>query len=306
MDYNKIFTDFKKRYGEKCQSAYFVGKPVTFFSRSGITIGCAASVGGVLALSKRNDDRLITEFSDNSDFLSCNILDFPYNKDNKTVKTLSETEKYGVKIGGARLLIYYNTGLSHPFEPLLLTSLSGFCKNVPHVSELIKHFDSYEKNMLCISSKADCVTVFDGQRIRHIPFPDSELKIVLCEIEDKVTIKKRPSDNAAQNSVELLQRGNFEEFGELLNKETKWILDHNKNKKTQQLFDTAVRLSDAYGSGILEDGGIFSIVKNSRVDTFMHNLGSEYEKHFGSRPDFYVTKAQDSGISIPVPENQQN
>lgn len=306
MDYNKIFTDFEKRYGEKCQSAYFVGKPITFFARSGITIGCAVSVGGVLALSKRSDNRLIAEFSDNGDFLSCNILDFPYNKDKKIINTLLQTEKYGVKIGGARLLIYHNTSLTHPFEPLLFTSLSGFCGKVPPASELIKHFDNYEQNMLCISSKADCVTVFDGQRIRHIPFPDSELKIVLCQIEEKVTIKKFPSDNSAQDSIELLQRGNFEKFGNSLNKETKWILDHNKNKKTQQLFDTAVWLSDAYGSGILEDGGIFSIVKNSRVNTFMHNLGSEYEKHFASRPNFYVTNTQDSGISIPAPENQQN
>ena len=303
MDYKKIFTDFEKRYGVKCDNAFFVGKPLTFFSRCGITAGCALSIGGVIALSCRDDDRLIAEFSDNSDFLNCNKLDFPYNTDKTIIRILSDVEKYGVKIGGARLLIYYNTDLTHPLMPLLISSLCGFCENTPPASELIKHFSDYEKNMLCIASRADCMTVFDGQRCRHLPLPDSELKIVLCRITENISVKKYPQDGTAKGAIEALKRGDFEKLGKLLNKETDWILSHNKNRKTQQLFDTAVRLSDAYGSGILEDGGIFSLVKNNRVDTFMHNLGSEYEKHFGARPDFYVTKAVDSGIQIQVPDN---
>ncbi len=298
MDYKKIFTDFEKRYGVKCEEAYFLGKPITFFSRAGLTVGTAVSVGGCLALSRRDDDRIIMQFSESDKFLSCNKFDFKYNKDKKIIKLLCDVEKYGVKVGGVRILAHYNTALSHPFESMLFSALGGFCESVPKPQELIKYFDDFENNMIALSSKKDSVSVFDGQRVRYLPFPDSDVKIVFANIGEKISITKTPQDGAVKDGIDALRSKDWEKFGKILDRETKWILEKNKLKAVKNLFDTAVRIGDAYGSGILEDGGIFSVVKNSRVDTFMHSLGLEYEKHFGARPDFYVTKAEDSGIKV--------
>lgn len=299
MDYNKVFTDFEKRYGEKCNSAYFVGKPIVFFSRPGMTVGCSVSTGGCIALSKRDDERIEVQFSDSTEFISCNRLDFEYNKDNRIINLLLKMEKYGALTGGAKMLMFYNTSLYTPFEPMFFSAIGGFCKNAPPPIEMAKHFDNFEKNMICLSSKKDHITLFDGQRVRQLPFPDSQVKIVLSYIGEKITIKNFPQDKAAEEGICALLRGDWEKFGNALNRESKWIENKNNLRSIKNLFDTAVRLGDAYGSGVLEDGGIFSVVKNSRVDAFMHNLGAEYEKHFGRCPDFYVTRAEDSGVRVP-------
>lgn len=298
MDYKKIFTDFEKRYGESCENAYFIGKPITFFSRQGFTVGTSVSTGGVIVLSKRDDNRVIVEFSDSDDFISCNKIEFKYHKDKEIIKYLLDAQEYGVDVGGVRILMYYNTSLDVPKLPLLFSALGDFCKNAPKACELIKHFDNFCENMLALSSRKDCVTVFDGQRVQYLKLPDSDVKIVLSNIGEKISISKIPQDSSAKDGTDALLRGDLEKFGKFLDKDTKWILENNKVRGVKKLFDAAVRLGDAYGSGILADGGIFSVVKNNRVDTFMHNLGAEYEKHFGARPDFYVTRTEDSGVSV--------
>ncbi|MBO5060107.1 MAG: hypothetical protein J6C82_04255 [Clostridia bacterium] len=303
MNYKRICTDFEKRYGGKCEELFFTGKPVIFFSRPAMTVGCSVSVGGCVALAKRSDERLVVQFSDSDAYLSCNKLDFKYNKDKKIIDLLLQAEKYGVKVGGAAILMYYNSELSHPFRPMMLSALSGFCDNAPQPAELIKHFDGFEKNMICVSSRKDTLTIFDGQRLQYAPMPDSQVKIVLCSIKEKSLIKHRAEDGTAADAVTALHRGDIERFGALLNKETELLIKKNKLRSTEKLFKEAVGLKDAYGSGILEDGGIFSVVKNSRVDAFMHNLGTAYEKQFGARPRFYVTRTEESGTRIPVPQS---
>ena len=303
MDYNKIFTDFEKRYGKKCEEAYFVGKPIVFFSRPAMTAGCSVSTGGCIALLGRDDDRVEVQFSDSTEFLSCNRLDFKYNKENKIIKLLLDVEKYGVEVGGAKIFIFHNTALSSPFSPMFFSALGEFCKNVPPPEELSKHFDEFEKNMICLSSKKDHVTIFDGQRIRYLPFPDSQVKIVISHIGEGQAIRNFPQDKTAKDGLDALSRNDWEKFGNALNKEATYIADKNNLKKVSRLLGVAKRLNDAYGSGVLEDGGIFSVVKNSRVDAFMYDFGTEYKRYFGGCPDFYVTRAEDSGIKVSKENN---
>ncbi len=301
MNYKKIFTDFEKRYGEKCSAAFFVGKPLIFFSRPALTIGCSVSTGSVLSVLPRRDGRLIAQVSDSDFFLSCNTNEFKNNRDKRIVDLLMRAEKYGVSIGGAMLLFSQSTELSVPNEPLLFCAMRSFCQGAEDARELALHFDNFEENTIAVTSKKDRVTVFDGKNVQYAPLPDSQVKIVLCHTGDDEPVKHRPETVSAKDALSALSSGDIAKFGELLNRETNAVLSKNKLKRTTSLFRTALRMGDAYGSGILEDGGIFSIVKNSRVDTFMHNLGSEYQKHFGNCPDFYVTRTEDSGISIPLP-----
>lgn len=301
MDYKKIATDFEKRFGKRCSSMFFCGKPLTFFSRPGMTLGCSVSVGGCLAVLPRTDDRVTLQFSDSDEFIRCNIAELRYNKGKRITDLLIKAEKYGAKIGGADILMYYNSGLTHPVCPMLLTSLSGFCKSAPEPREIIKYFENYEENLICMSSRRDRLVTWDGQEAAYLPLPDSEFKIVLCSIKEKVILKKSESGGRADDAKTALISGDAEKFGALLSLETSAVLKGSRARTTCHLFETEEKLKDALGSGVLPDGGIFSIVRNNRVDTFMHNLGSTYEKHYGKRPDFYVTRAEDSGIRVPLP-----
>lgn len=301
MNYKKTFADFEKRYGEKCSAAFFAGKPLIFFSRPALTIGCCVSTGSALLVLPRSDGRLIAQASGSDFFLSCNTNEFKNNRDKRIVDLLLRAEKYGVSVGGAMLLFSQSTELLVPNEPLLFCAMRSFCRGAEDARELTLHFEKFQENTISVTSKKDRITVFDGKNVQYAPLPDSQVKIVLCHTGSEEPVKHRPEVVSAQSALSALSAGDIEKFGELLNRETEAVLTKNKLKQTTALFRTALKMGDAYGSGILEDGGIFSIVKNSRVDTFMHNLGSEYEKHFGSCPDFYVTRTEDSGISIPIP-----
>lgn len=298
MDFEKIRNDFKKRYGRDCAGVYFVGKSLTFFSGPGITVGCAVSAGGATAVARRGDGRFIAEFSDNSDYLSFS-LDAPPKNGGELVRLLSEVKSLGVKPVGAEMLVYYNTDLPRNFLPLFLTSLGGFCDNVPPASELIKHFPGYAENILSVISLSDRVTVSDGGRRAYYPLEGSRFKIILCRVCDGIVIKRRPTcSDDAFDAADRLRRGDTAGFCELLSRETERILRLNKCKKAERLFRTAMRLGDAYGFGILEDGGIFAVTENRLADTFMQRLGAEYEQYFGARPEFYVTQTESSGIEI--------
>lgn len=301
MDYNKIFTDFEKRYGEKCEAAFFVGKPIIFFGRTGMTSGCSVSVGGCIALSRRQDERIEVQFSGNTDLVSCSRLNFKYNRQNEIINLLFEMEKYGVKTGGANIFMFYNTELESPLYPMFFSAMGSFCKNTPNPHDAAKHFDDFEKNMICLSSKKEHITVFDGQRPRYFPFPENEVKIVLSYVGEPISVKNTPEDGTANDGISALSAGDWEKFGYALDKEGKELIARNGLKRIKNLFESAKEIGDAYGSGILEDGGIFSVVKNSRIDAFMHNLGARYEKYFGGCPEFYVTRPEDSGIRV---ENQ--
>lgn len=302
MDCKKIATDFEKRFGKSCSSMFFCGKPLTFFSRPGMTIGCSVSVGGYIAVLPRTDGRITLRFSDSNELIRCNTAELRHNKENRITELLIRAEKYGAKIGGADILMHYNSELTHPICPMLLTALVGFCKGTPEPREIIKHFENYEENLICMSSRRNRLFSRDGQNEEYLPLPDSEFKIVLCSIKEKVILRKGEAGERAAAAKAALISGDAEGFGALLSRETSAVLRNSRARSTCRLFEVAEELKDALGSGVLSDGGIFSVVRNNRVDTFMHNLGGAYEKHYGKRPDFYVTRAEDSGIRAPLPE----
>ncbi|MDD6736253.1 MAG: hypothetical protein PUE13_08100 [Clostridiales bacterium] len=297
MNFNEVYTDYKKRFGREKERAYFVGKPVVFFSCRGLTAGCCVSVGGCAALARRDDDRIIVQFSDSEKFINCSKSDLENNKDEKVCALLLKAETLGADLRGAEILLHYNSGISHPYQPLIMTAMKGFCNNVPDVRELAGSAGNYEKNMLALSGRQNCAAVMEGGQVRYLPLDDGAVKIVLCYTGDKPKNTAQGNINTARAALEELSRGDYEKFGGLLSRYTEELLAREKScRRASRLHKMSVQLGDAYGSGILEDGGIYAIVKNDRVDTFMHNLSEEYRKYCGAPPEFYVTKAEDSGI----------
>ena len=101
---------------------------------------------------------------------------------------------------------------------------------------------------------------------------------------------------------EALVVQDMERFGHILDKSNRILLDKYPGSKSRRLFDIATSLGDSLGNGAFLEGGIFSVVENNRVDTFIHNLGSAYEKRVGGRPAFYITQTEDSACALPLPE----
>ena len=57
----------------------------------------------------------------------------------------------------------------------------------------------------------------------------------------------------------------------------------------------ACRQREAVGNGVIDEGGIFSLVENKNVDAYIRNLSMEYRRFYGAAPDFYVTDTETCG-----------
>ncbi len=303
MDLKKIKEDFEKRYGMAPENMFFCGKPIIFIKRPGLSLGASLSAGGYIATMPRDDGRIQIQYSDSNRLFCTNIEELAIHRGERICDLLFGLMARGATIGGADILVYENTNLSMPPEALLLCAHGSFCKNALPPAEAIKHFENYEENFICMSSKGNHITVMGGKEPEYLPFHNQKFKIVLCSTPEKVSVKEYSQGGAADDARAALLSQDVEKFGHIINKSTVILLKKCHAKLSQRLFEAAAELGDSLGNGILPWGGIFSLVENDRVDTFIHNLGSVYEKHYGGRPEFYITKAEDSGIRLPLPEN---
>lgn len=286
MEFEKVYTDFEKRYERKCGAAYFIGLPLVFLSSDDTVLGCAVSAGGYAAERDRDDERIMMQFSDNDRFLNCSIAEI---KENKNIGGIFErAEKAGKRIRGADILMRYNTKLTDTQNQMLIRLLG---KNTD-IFEFIKCFDDYEKNFVCMFSRKNHAVCRNGQEISYLPFSDSEVKIVITDIGGRSDMVTKSSREATEKCIRALNDGDYEKFGKILSEQTAKCINGGALKN---LFFTAERLGDACGNGIC-GGRLFSVVKNSAVDTYMNNLNREYGRYFGGNPDFYVMRSEDSGI----------
>lgn len=297
MNCEKIKTDFNKRFGSECESIYFAGKPITFLKGKGKMLGCGVSVGCYLAIEKRDDDRLMVQFSDSDRFLTVNTNELEIARDNEIFTLLSEVKQLGVKVGGARLFFYTNSALYTPKKTILLSALGAFCRNVPDGTNILRHFEHYDSAMTERCGKENYLFLYDGAGGRYLPLPKERYKIVLCHVEDKKIKEYALTESRIDTAIEALEKGDFSAFGKILNSETERLIKKNSGKATKNLFKTAVELGESLGNGVLDEGGIFSIVENKNVDSFVRNISLEYRRYFGKDPDFYVT---DTGACAKV------
>lgn len=299
MKLKKISEDFFKRYEKPPDSLYFCGMPLVFLKSRGGMIGTSLSVGGYIAISRRCDGRICLQHSDSNYFFRTNREELELYKGEEICDTLLKLEKYGATITGGDILIYENTELKIPQSTLLLCGCEGFCKNGILRDETVKHFDNYEENALCFSARENHLTAIGQGKTEYLPFHNQKYKIVLSITGGKTPHPAEITNKSFDDAKEVLLLGDVEKFGHILKRSTKTTLEKNRQGDAHKLYQAADATRDAIGSGIVK-GGIFSIVAESRVDSFIHDMGSFYGKHYGGILDFYVTKTEDSAIALPI------
>lgn len=295
MNFEKIKTDFEKRYARECEKIYFAGRCITLFSKNAMTLSGCLSIGEAMAVSKREDGRVTVQFSGSDDVLRFNTSELEGCRKEKTARILLAAKKCGVTPGGGDVFIFKNSRITDLLEPLVLGGLSAFCQNVPPKEKLLPHFENFSQNIMTLSGRRQSLTLFDGQRISWVPFFDGRYKTVISYAGKEATEREKSVSICFEEGASALKRGDAEKFGELLNKRTSIVMKKCRAKVSGALFEAACREETA-GSGIMDGGGIFSLVENSRIDSFIHNVSCRYQKYFGGTPDFYVTDFVDSGI----------
>ena len=295
MDFEKIKTDFEKRYDRTCENIYFAGMGMGLFSENAKTLSGCVTLGEAMAVAKRDDERITVQFSGSDSMTSFNVNEIDAHIGMRVARLLKNAQNCGITVGGADIFIFKNSRITDLLEPLIIGGLSAFCKNVPRKESLLARFESYEENMVTLSGKSKSLTLFDGQRTTHIPFFDGKYKVVITYTGGYALNKKGMRKSSFQDALSALKKGDAEKFGAFLDKDTRKLLKESKGMSQEGIFLAATKTKDALGNGIMPNGSVFSLVENDKVDSFIHNVSVWHQKHFGGVPDFYVTDFCDSG-----------
>ncbi len=298
MDFEKIKTDFKQRYERSCEKIYFAGLGIELFSENAKMISGCASIGEAMALAKRDDGRITVQFSGSDSMTSFNVDELDAHLGLRTARLLKNAQNSGITVLGADIFICKNSRITDLLEPLIIGGLSAFCKNVPRKETLLLRFENYKENLMALSGKSKCATLFDGQRVSHIPFFGGRCKVVITYTGGDFLNLKRPPKSSFSDALSALKKGDMEKFGAFLDRDTRNLLKGNRYDRQEGIFLSATKTKDALGNGVLPNGSVFSLVCDDKVDRFIHNVSSRHQKYFGGVPDFYVTDFYDSGFYV--------
>jgi galactokinase len=131
-----------------------------------------------------------------------------------------------------------------------------------------------------------------------------EFKSVENKIEDK-TVRRRARHVVSEifrteEAVKQLKNGNLARFGELMNGSHDSLRDDYEvtGMELDTMVDEARKIKGVIGSRMT--GGGFggctvSLVKDEAVDTFIQQVGKNYEAKTGLKPLFYVAEISDGG-----------
>lgn len=298
MDFEKIKTDFEKRYDKPCEKIYFAGMGIELFSEKAKSLSGSLSIGEAMAVKKRDDGRITLQFSGTDEALSFNVTEIERYRGQRFVWLLEKAQGCGITLGGADIFIYKNTKITDLLEPLVIGGISAFCENVPKKENLVLRFENYIESIATLSGRRRCVTLVDGQTTKYLPFFGGRCKVVVTYIGGDLINKKRGEKTSLEDAVSAIKKGDMEKFGALLDKDTKAQLRQNKWDRQEEIIRAIKTTKDALGSGIMPCGGVFSVVENDKVDRFVHDVSAFYRKHIGGTPDFYVTDFVDSGFFV--------
>ena len=297
MNFEKIRKSYNMRFGKAPYGVCFCGMALPLLKGADAGLYAPLSVGGYLALSTREDGRFTAEFDGNQKNISVNVMDTEYHKEEPMTAFLEKLKKRGVTLGGADILFGYNTKIYGGFEPLLLTATYFFCPKVLPPETLKNCLTNPSEHYASFIGVRDTLLFTQGGRDIYVKFSDKIAKIVLCCIKERNRLSDA-AGNEIKNAVLHLSAGDYERFGKKITEESrKILLSGGVGRHTRALFELAVRLNDGLGYGILSDGGIFAVVENKKVNAFIQNIQTEYEAYFGAPPDFYITRAENSGIN---------
>lgn len=298
MDFEKIKTDFEKRYDRPCEKIYFAGMGIELFSEKADSVSGCLSLGEAMATARRDDGRITVQFSGSDAETSFNADEIDEHLGERVARILKKATETGVEIGGADIFIFKNTRITDLLEPLILGGITAFCQKVPKMETFLPRFENYQENIITLSGRKGCVTVLDGQRKNYIPFLGGKCKIVIIYTDKAVPYAKKTAGESFADGVLAIKKGDMERFGALLDKNTERFLTGNKCDSVKALVTAVKTVKDATGCGILPAGGVFSVVENHKVDRFIHGVSAVYQKSFGGVPDFYVTDFVDSGYFV--------
>ena len=296
MDFEKIRTDFEKRYGKKCEKIFFAGKKIELFEKNGLSVSACLTVGEAMATSARGDGKITLQFSGTDDMVSFNVAELYENRKNKLAEILIKAKNFGITPMGADIFVFKNTLITDLFNTLVLGGMSAFCSNVPQKEKLLPHFEDFAESMKILSGKCRRFTVFDGQKVSYASFFGGKYKVVLVCDKEAQPLEKPLQKSSADEGLLAIKKGDAEIFGTLLDKDSQRYLKGCKKSKTHNIYSSVFSSGDAIGSGIMEDGNVFSFVENDKIDCFVRNTSSGYKKYFGGNLEFYVTDFADSGF----------
>lgn len=298
MDFEKIRTDFEKRYEKKCENIFFAGKRIDLFEKNSLSVSACLTIGEAMAVSKRDDGKITVQFSGTDDMVSFNVAELYENRKNELAELLIKAKNFGITPMGADVFIFKNTRITYLFDALILGGLSTFCGNVPKMEKLLPLFDNFSENMKTLSGKCRRFTIFDGQKVSYASFFGGKYKVVLVCDKEAHPPSKALQKPSVDEGILAIKKGDAEAFGTLLDKDSKRFLKECKKSKTHSIYSSVFSSEYALGSGIMEDGNVFSFVENEKIDCFVRNTSSGYKKYYGGNLEFYVTDFADSGFFV--------
>ncbi|WP_330665109.1 galactokinase [Tepidibacter sp.] len=131
-----------------------------------------------------------------------------------------------------------------------------------------------------------------------------ENKYLITNETDRKRVKHAIYENwRTKKAVEVLEKGNIEEFGKLMNESHKSLkYDYEvTGKELDTLVELSLKQEGVIGSRMIGagfGGCTVSIVKNEKVDEFMQNVGKEYLNKIGYEATFYIVNIGDGAREL--------
>ena len=204
---------------------------------------------------------------DHAIFLNCDTLSF---------------ELVPVKLEGVKVLIS-NTHSPHKLDSGAYNQRVSECKSAVEALNKVKP-------VKCLAELSQ--TDFDeiGSAIEN-PVAYRRARHVVGEVQRTV------------DAVEALKRGDLESFGKMMNASHVSLRDDYEvtGPELDAMAEEAWKIEGVIGSRMT--GGGFggctvSLVKDEAIDTFIAQVGANYEKRTGIKPDFYVAEIGDGACKI--------
>lgn len=132
----------------------------------------------------------------------------------------------------------------------------------------------------------------------------------LSHLISSEVVKRRARHVISENdrtlrAISALNSGDIEEFGQLMNASHDSLRDDYEvtGKELDTLVEEARKISGTLGSrmtGAGFGGCTVSLVKEGSIDTFISEVGKNYEQITGLKPDFYIAEVGDGAKKIGI------
>lgn len=209
-------------------------------------------------------------------------------------------DQFSISMGKKGQAIYLDTSnLDYEYAPVQLEGMKIViaCSNKKRGLGDSKY---NERRAECEAALAELQQVVDIKTLGDLT--EEAFEAHKDAIKDEVRLKRARhavyENQRTKRAVEVLKKGDVEEFGRLMNASHVSLRDDYEvtGKELDTLVEEAWRSEGVVGSrmtGAGFGGCTVSIVKNEFVDKFIQQVGTVYEKNIGYKADFYVVEIGD-------------